>query len=269
MKLGKIAVVATVVAAGLIAPTPARAADPPKIPTAIGYGGAVSTVDPTATAVGVEVLRRGGNAVDAAVAVAATLGVTEPFSAGIGGGGFFVYYDARTKRVHTIDGRESAPASMREDAFVNPATGAALRVPRGAGQRHLGRRARHAADLEAGAAQVGHPLAGPVAGPGRGRRRARVHGRRDVPSAGRRQRGRRSPSSRRPATSTCPAARRRRSAARCATPTSPTPTARSRAGAPTCSTRARSPATSSTPCRTRRWPKTRCCRGPRRSAPAR
>ena len=110
MKLGKIAVVATVVAAGLIAPAPARAAEPPKIPTAIGYGGAVSTVDPTATAVGVEVLRRGGNAVDAAVAAAATLGVTEPFSAGIGGGGFFVYYDARTKRVHTIDGRESAPA---------------------------------------------------------------------------------------------------------------------------------------------------------------
>ena len=96
MKLGKIAVVATVVAAGLIAPAPARAAEPPKIPTAIGYGGAVSTVDPTATAVGLEVLRRGGNAVDAAVAVAATLGVTEPFSAGIGGGGFFVYYDART-----------------------------------------------------------------------------------------------------------------------------------------------------------------------------
>jgi gamma-glutamyltranspeptidase / glutathione hydrolase len=129
MKLGKIAVVATVVAAGLIAPTPARAAEPPKIPTAIGYGGAVSTVDPTATAVGLEVLRRGGNAVDAAVAAAATLGVTEPFSAGIGGGGFFVYYDARTRRVQTIDGRESAPASMREDAFVNPETGAALAFP--------------------------------------------------------------------------------------------------------------------------------------------
>jgi gamma-glutamyltranspeptidase/glutathione hydrolase len=90
-----------------------------------GYGGAISTVDPTATAVGLEVLRRGGNAVDAAVAAAATLGVTEPFSAGIGGGGFFVYYDARTRRVHTIDGREAAPMSMRSDAFVNSETGAA------------------------------------------------------------------------------------------------------------------------------------------------
>ncbi|WP_422769618.1 gamma-glutamyltransferase [Plantactinospora sp. WMMC1484] len=96
---------------------------PMKTPTAYGYGGAVSTVDPTATAVGLDALRRGGNAVDAAVAAAATLGVTEPFSAGIGGGGFLVYYDARTRQVQTIDGRESAPASMREDSFVDPATG--------------------------------------------------------------------------------------------------------------------------------------------------
>jgi gamma-glutamyltranspeptidase/glutathione hydrolase len=96
---------------------------PPLTPTATGYGGAVSTVDPTATAVGLEVLRRGGNAVDAAVAAAATLGVTEPFSAGIGGGGFFVYYDARHHKVHTIDGRESGPATMTEDIFVDPTDG--------------------------------------------------------------------------------------------------------------------------------------------------
>jgi len=96
---------------------------PPQIPTATGYGGAVSTVDPTATAVGLDVLRRGGNAVDAAVAAAATLGVTEPFSAGIGGGGFFVYYDAAHRRVHTIDGRESGPATMTENIFVDPADG--------------------------------------------------------------------------------------------------------------------------------------------------
>jgi gamma-glutamyltranspeptidase / glutathione hydrolase len=96
---------------------------PPLSPTATGYGGAVSTVDPTATAVGLDVLRRGGNAVDAAVAAAATLGVTEPFSAGIGGGGFFVYYDAKHRKVHTIDGRESGPATMTEDIFVDPADG--------------------------------------------------------------------------------------------------------------------------------------------------
>jgi len=101
--------------------TPAQAA--PNGPTASGYGGAVSTVDPTATAVGLDVLRRGGNAVDAAVAAAATLGVTEPFSAGIGGGGFFVYYDAKSRQVHTIDGREAGPSDMTEDYFIDPADG--------------------------------------------------------------------------------------------------------------------------------------------------
>src|SRR3712207_5185396 len=94
-----------------------------KVPVAVGTGGAVATVDPEATQVGLEVLRRGGNAVDAAVAAAATLGVTEPYSAGIGGGGFFVYYDAATGQVHTIDGRETPPQGMREDAFVDPANG--------------------------------------------------------------------------------------------------------------------------------------------------
>ncbi|MET3367489.1 UNVERIFIED_CONTAM: gamma-glutamyltranspeptidase/glutathione hydrolase [Jeotgalibacillus campisalis] len=91
--------------------------------TATGYGGAVSTVDPEASAAAIEVLRKGGNAADAAVAAAATLGVTEPYSAGIGGGGYFVFYDAKTKQVGTIDGRETAPAGMPTDAFIDPATG--------------------------------------------------------------------------------------------------------------------------------------------------
>ncbi|MDR6989610.1 gamma-glutamyltranspeptidase/glutathione hydrolase [Paenarthrobacter nitroguajacolicus] len=90
--------------------------------TATGYGGAVSTVDPEASAAAIEVLKRGGNAADAAVAAAATLGVTEPYSAGIGGGGYFVFYDAKTKQVGTIDGRETAPAGMKNDAFIDPAT---------------------------------------------------------------------------------------------------------------------------------------------------
>jgi gamma-glutamyltranspeptidase / glutathione hydrolase len=93
-----------------------------KVPTAIGTGGAVATVDAEATRVGLEVLRKGGNAVDAAVTAAATLGVTEPYSAGIGGGGFLVYYDAASGDVHTIDGRETAPAAMRADAFVENGT---------------------------------------------------------------------------------------------------------------------------------------------------
>ncbi|MDT7788809.1 MAG: gamma-glutamyltranspeptidase / glutathione hydrolase [Pseudonocardiales bacterium] len=78
----------------------------------------MSSVDPDASAVGVEVLRRGGNAVDAAVATAAALGVTDPFSTGIAGGGFFVHYQASTGRVSTIDGRETAPAAAHEQLFV-------------------------------------------------------------------------------------------------------------------------------------------------------
>ena len=89
----------------------------------MGRGGAVTSVDPYATRIGLQVLRRGGNAVDAAVATAAALGVTEPYSAGLGGGGFFVYYDARSWRVHTIDGRETAPSAMPRDAFIDPETG--------------------------------------------------------------------------------------------------------------------------------------------------
>ena len=111
--------VTTFAAIVLVAP-PAGAAPkaPLKDPIAVGHGGAVSSVDPYATEIGLNVLKRGGNAVDAAVATAAALGVTEPYSAGIGGGGFFVYYDARSGKVRTIDGRETAPARMQADSFV-------------------------------------------------------------------------------------------------------------------------------------------------------
>ena len=100
------------------APAQAAPKAPAKDPVAVGGGGAVSSVDPYATEIGLDVLRRGGNAVDAAVAAAAALGVTEPYSAGIGGGGFFVYYDAGSGRIETIDGRETAPELMEQDAFV-------------------------------------------------------------------------------------------------------------------------------------------------------
>jgi gamma-glutamyltranspeptidase/glutathione hydrolase len=106
------------VAAG--SPAVAETADPvpEKVPLAVGTGGAVSTVDLDATRVGLEVLAAGGNAADAAVAAAAALGVTEPYSSGVGGGGFFVYYDAATGEVSTIDGRETAPLAMGVDAFL-------------------------------------------------------------------------------------------------------------------------------------------------------
>ncbi|MER7756096.1 gamma-glutamyltransferase [Kitasatospora sp. NPDC097643] len=94
------------------------AAPPPKVPEAVGWGGAVSTVDADATAAGIEVLRKGGNAVDAAIASAAALGVTEPYSAGIGGGGYFVYYDHASGRVYTIDGRETASRTADESLFL-------------------------------------------------------------------------------------------------------------------------------------------------------
>lgn len=84
------------------------------------------SVDGDASWAGIEVLGRGGNAVDAAVAAAATLGVTEPYSAGIGGGGFFVYFEVATHRVLTLDGRETAPAAMGATAFIDPATGQPL-----------------------------------------------------------------------------------------------------------------------------------------------
>jgi len=96
---------------------------------AVGRGGAVVSDSTIATAAGLNVLRRGGGAADAAVAVASTLGVTDPFVAGIGGGGYFVYYDARTHRVSTIDGRETAPAAAGSNLFIDPSTGKPLPFP--------------------------------------------------------------------------------------------------------------------------------------------
>ena len=100
-------------------PQPAAA----KTATSIGYGGGVTSVDAAATRVGLRVLKLGGNAVDAAVATAAALGVTEPYSAGIGGGGYFVLYNAEKGKVQAIDGRETAPAGITPTSFVDPATG--------------------------------------------------------------------------------------------------------------------------------------------------
>ncbi|MFF0359824.1 gamma-glutamyltransferase [Streptomyces sp. NA02536] len=120
-KLAVLAVGAAVLSVGAAAP-PDRHDPPdrntPKVPVAVGHGGAVSSVDADASAAGIEVLRNGGNAVDAAVATAAALGVTEPYSAGVGGGGYFVYYDARSRTVHTLDGRETAPLTADAGLFL-------------------------------------------------------------------------------------------------------------------------------------------------------
>lgn len=87
---------------------------------ATGRGGAVASVDRRATEIGIKVLKAGGNAIDAAVATAAALGVTEPFSAGIGGGGFMLVYLAKEHQVIALDGREKAPASVTPDIFQDP-----------------------------------------------------------------------------------------------------------------------------------------------------
>ncbi len=71
--------------------------------------GMVSAADPRAAAAGVEILRAGGNATDAAIATQLALNVVEPQNSGIGGGAFWVSHDARTGKVSTIDGREAAP----------------------------------------------------------------------------------------------------------------------------------------------------------------
>ncbi len=87
-------------------------------PVASGTGGAVATISEQASKAAIAILDKGGNAVDAAVAAAATLGVTDPFSCGIGGGGFMVIYLADGKRVITIDHRENAPAAFTPSVFL-------------------------------------------------------------------------------------------------------------------------------------------------------
>jgi gamma-glutamyltranspeptidase / glutathione hydrolase len=82
--------------------------------------GTVSSADPRATDAGMEILRAGGSATDASMAMMLVLTVVEPQSSGIGGGGFLVHHDAKTKMVATVDGRETAPSSATPKLFLNP-----------------------------------------------------------------------------------------------------------------------------------------------------
>ncbi|MFM7626831.1 MAG: gamma-glutamyltransferase [Gammaproteobacteria bacterium] len=100
------------------APTPVIEAKPARDWRA---GGMVAAANPFAVEAGLEVLRAGGSAVDAAVAVQAVLGLVEPQSSGIGGGAFLVHYDAATGDVITFDGREVAPQGATPDMFLDAA----------------------------------------------------------------------------------------------------------------------------------------------------
>ena len=82
--------------------------------------GVVTSADPRATEAGQEILRQGGTATDAAMAMMLALTVVEPQSSGIGGGGFLVHNDGRTGKVETIDGRETAPAADTSRLWLGP-----------------------------------------------------------------------------------------------------------------------------------------------------
>src|SRR5215218_7933574 len=122
LRFARLTVLLALLAFAVPAAAPAAVKRPAAVPTATGAGGSAASVDPYATRAAIDVLRHGGNAVDAAVAAAAVLGVVEPYSSGIGGGGFMVLRD-RKGRVRTIDGREFAPSAFRPDSFIDPATG--------------------------------------------------------------------------------------------------------------------------------------------------
>lgn len=86
--------------------------------TLIPSSGAVASAHPYATQAGLSMLKNGGNAFDAAVAVASTLAVVEPYGSGMGGGGFWLLYDAKQNRYVMIDARETAPLKATEDMYV-------------------------------------------------------------------------------------------------------------------------------------------------------
>jgi gamma-glutamyltranspeptidase / glutathione hydrolase len=80
----------------------------------------VVAAEPLAAKVGSDILREGGDAVDAAIAAALVLNLVEPQSSGVGGGGFLVHYAAKSRALTTIDGREAAPLAAKPDRFLNP-----------------------------------------------------------------------------------------------------------------------------------------------------
>lgn len=107
----------TLSASAVIAPVQAAYRDPPR-----GQRGAVAADHELASRAGSEILQRGGNAVDAAIATALALGVVQPAGSGLGGGGFLVFRRA-DGTVRVLDFREAAPKAAHANMFVDPKTG--------------------------------------------------------------------------------------------------------------------------------------------------
>ena len=91
----------------------------PTAPEATGSHFMVATADPAASEAALSMLRKGGSAVDAAVAAQAVLGLVEPQSSGIGGGAFLLHWDGVTHKLTALDGRETAPKNARADLFLD------------------------------------------------------------------------------------------------------------------------------------------------------
>lgn len=102
------------IALALLPAAPLAAREP------VALNATVSAADPRAAAAGQEMLRRGGSATDAAIAMMLALNVVEPHNSGIGGGGFLMHHDGETGLLESLDGRETAPAAARPDRFIGP-----------------------------------------------------------------------------------------------------------------------------------------------------
>lgn len=85
----------------------------------LGKDGMVASAHPLASEIGAEVLRKGGNAIDASIAIQFALNVVEPMMSGIGGGGFMMVYDGKTKKTTIVNSRERAPQGATPDMFLD------------------------------------------------------------------------------------------------------------------------------------------------------
>ena len=101
------------------APEPAHTLAPPHADGVLARRRMVVAAHPLATRAGLDILRQGGSAIDAALAVQLVLNLVEPQSSGIGGGAFLLYYDAATGDVYGYDGRETAPSAIEPTVFLD------------------------------------------------------------------------------------------------------------------------------------------------------